>query len=64
MYRIEVIYPETGAPRETVYLTRASEALAAIGELLREHRGCRRLVMWMGEKRLFAVDCDGNRVED
>jgi hypothetical protein len=63
MYRIYVVYPGLGEARETCYVARASETLTAISDLLAQHHGCERLVIWLNETRLFAVDCQGNRIQ-
>lgn len=64
MYRIDVVYPGLGEAKETCYVARASETLTTISDLLSEHHGCERLVVWLNGTRLFAVDCRGNRIED
>jgi hypothetical protein len=60
MYRIEVSFAGEDQPRHVERLQRASDVLARIPMLLREHAGCEKIVVLLGSMRLFAVDCRGN----
>jgi hypothetical protein len=62
MYRLLVYYPETKGSHLTVTAERSAEVLDLIPRLLSEHLGCEHIVVFMGETRLFAVDCAGNRL--
>jgi hypothetical protein len=63
MYTLQVIYPDATKPRESHRVDRAGDVLARIPELLKRHDGCQHIVVMLGDKRLFAVDCIGNRID-
>jgi hypothetical protein len=63
VYYLKVFLPGDPIAVRTVEVKRASETLTRVPELLKEHDGCERIVVFLGPTRLFAVDCDGNRVE-
>jgi hypothetical protein len=60
MYTIQVFQAGSLLPVESHHVKVASEVLKRIPELLKEHRGCERLVVLFGATTLFAVDCKGN----
>ncbi len=62
MYTLQVFYD--GALRHTERLTGGANVLARIPELLRAHEGCEKIVIAMEGVRLFAVDCEGRRLDD
>jgi hypothetical protein len=55
--RLEVFYG--GKLHHTERCKSAAEVLAIIPELLQAHKGCERILVWMGTARLFVVDCEG-----
>ena len=61
MYQLLVYYADDTAPRQRISVGKASEVLALIPELLAAHAGCERVVVMVGDTRLFSVDCHGNR---
>jgi hypothetical protein len=61
MYRLEVF--DGGKADHTERLASAPDVLARIPELLKQHAGCEKIVVWMGGTRLFAVDCKGNALQ-
>ncbi|WP_374469793.1 hypothetical protein [Phenylobacterium sp.] len=63
MYRLRVIHEGTSRPTETISVEAAAEVLSAIPALLARHRDCLRIEVLMGDTRLFAVDCDGARLD-
>ena len=64
MYRLEIFHPGRERPIATRHVDHASDTLKLISTLLQEHQGCERIVAWMGDTRMFAVDCKGNRLSD
>lgn len=62
MYELLVFYGDDPQERERHSVARASEVLLMIPKLLEAHHGCEHIVVMMGEARLFAVDCKGNRI--
>jgi hypothetical protein len=62
MYSLLVYFPEDVVAHATIPLTRASDVLARIPELLAEHAGCEHVVVYFNDIRLFAVDCSGNTI--
>lgn len=61
MYLLSVHFPGEAAARLSVPVTRASDVLARIPDLLAEHPGCERVVVYFNGLRLFGVDRAGNR---
>jgi hypothetical protein len=64
MYRLEVRYPKQRSPAQTRWVESAADVLTVIPELLKEHQGCERIIVWLDTARLFAVDCNGHRLND
>ena len=62
MYTLQVFYD--GRLDHIEKWGSATQVLARIPELLREHDGCEKIVVMFGATRLFAVDCEGNRLPD
>jgi hypothetical protein len=58
VYTLQVFYD--GTLHHTERKVTAAEVLARIPELLREHRGCEKIVVSLERTRLFSVDCHGN----
>jgi hypothetical protein len=63
VYYLKVFFPGDPVAVQTVDVKRAPETLTRIPELLKEHDGCERIVVFLGATRLFAVDCHGRRVD-
>jgi hypothetical protein len=63
-YLLEVFHPGETTPIERHTVARAADVLELIPRLLESHPGCERVVVMMGQTRLFAVDCTGNRLAD
>lgn len=61
MYELQVYHPGDPIARVTVKAARAADAIALIPQLLAEHAECEHVVVMVGDVRLFAVDCAGNR---
>jgi len=64
VYTLQVFYPGDSTVRQTVRVDRAADVLTIIPELLEQHDGCERIVVLLDAVRLFAVDCQGNRILD
>ena len=64
MYHLEVIHPGEPVPVKRRSVTNAGDVLQIIPQLLAEHPGCERVVVWFELTRLFTVDCAGNRIGD
>lgn len=64
MYRLEVFHSGSARPAHRELVHRASDAMERISALLREHEGCQKVVVFLDETRLFAVDCEGNQIAD
>ena len=62
MYRLLVYYPEQTGIHATIHVDRSADVLTRIPQLLAEHDGCERVVVMFNDTRLFAVDCEGNRL--
>ena len=62
MYTLQVFYSGAGSPAESHKVYSATEVLDRIPELLREHEGCKRIVVMGGNSRLFSVGCTGDRL--
>ena len=60
MYTLQVFFPGDRLPGRSEYLDGARDALARVPELLSEHDGCEKIVVFFGTTRLFSVDCKGN----
>ncbi len=60
MYTLQVFYD--GKLDHIEMLARAADVLTRIPVLLQEHVGCEKIVVLFGAVRLFAVDCEGNRL--
>lgn len=58
VYTLEVFYD--GKAHHIERIRSAAEVLARIPVLLELHHGCERIVVRLGDARLFAVDCKGN----
>ncbi len=61
MYRLLVYYGDDSVPRERHGASAAAEVVKLIPMLLAAHDGCERIVVMLGDARLFSVDCHGNR---
>jgi hypothetical protein len=64
VYALEVHFPNEAVPRRVEVNRSAAGAMARIPELLREHDGCEKVVVYVGMTRLFSVDCKGNTTRD
>jgi hypothetical protein len=62
MYTLQVFYGPQTTPRETIRVQRAADVLTRIPDLLQQHDGCERVVVFVDGVQLFAVDCKGNRL--
>lgn len=63
MYRLEVFHPGEIVPHASEGALSAADVMTRIPELLREFGDCERIVVSANSRRLFAVDCAGNRIE-
>ena len=61
VYQLQVYLPGEKHPHVTATAKRGSEVLTLIPKLLEAHDGCERIVVLLGQMRLFSVDCAGNR---
>lgn len=59
MYTLRVITPGSETPAHIERLAAAGEVLASIPRLLDQHPGCERVEVYLGDARLFCVDCEG-----
>ena len=64
MYDLLVYYGDDPRLRERHTVERAGDVLTMIPKLLAAHEGCEHIVVMLGPRRLFAVDCKGNRIDD
>ncbi len=64
MYRLRVFHAGSTSPTEVLSIDSAAEVLTAIPRLLERHPDCAHVEVRVGEIRLFAVDCEGNRLCD
>lgn len=64
MYTLQVFHQSEPTAHATIRVERAADVLVRIPEIISEHRGCDRVVVLAGATRLFAVDCEGNRLPD
>ncbi len=62
MYRLEVFHPGEAVPHATEGALSAADAMNRIPALLRQFGDCESIVVWADGRRLFAVDCAGNRL--
>ena len=62
MYTLQVFHAGSPTASETVVELTASDVMARIPLLLAQHSDCETVVVSLGETRLFAVDCAGNRL--
>ena len=62
MYQLLVYFPGSSVVRATIDVSKSTEVLALIPKLLAEHEGCEHIVVKFNDSRLFAVDCNGNRL--
>ena len=62
MYTLEVFFD--GVLDHIERRGSAAEVLTRIPELLVEHDGCEKIVVTFDGARLFAVDCNGDRIPD
>ena len=63
-YSLAIYFGDEIQPRHTESVSTAHAVLTRISALLREHSGCKRVVVLSGLTRLFAVDCKGFRLPD
>jgi hypothetical protein len=63
-YRLEVVPEGETKPALTITLARAGEVLEAIPALLEANPNCYRIHVYLGQARLFSVDCTGSNVVD
>ena len=62
MYQLKVFHEGATTPTATLAITRASEVLARIPEVLAQHADCARIDVIYDGQKLFAVDCEGNHL--
>jgi hypothetical protein len=62
-YSVHVIYPGELTPRERHAISSGAEVLAFIPKVLAQHGECEKIAIYNGVTFLFAVDCNGNRIE-
>lgn len=62
MYSLHVFYSGIPAPRAVVNAQDAEQAMSQVRDLLAQHQGCERVEVHAGAVKLFAVDCEGNRL--
>ncbi len=60
VYELRVFFPGDLHPRHTERIRSAPDTLSRIHMLLAEHSGCEKIAVFVGETRLFSVDCKGN----
>ncbi len=63
MYRLEVYHPEKRGPAHVKMAAQATRVLEMIPMLLERHPDREHIAVWIGLTRLFAVDCQGNRID-
>ncbi|KQS53831.1 hypothetical protein ASG17_12760 [Brevundimonas sp. Leaf363] len=63
-YTLSVFRRGEPAPTETAHAARAVDVLRLIKELRERHSDCHRIRVSMVNTPLFAVDCNGETVDD
>ncbi|HYC98730.1 hypothetical protein [Brevundimonas sp.] len=63
-YTLKIVPQGQSEPTETVILSRPGEVLDAIPALLDANPDCYRIHVYLGQARLFSVDCTGKNVDD
>lgn len=63
-YTLIIVPQGHSEPLETVILDRPREVLDAIPALLEANPNCYRIHVYLGQTRLFSVDCTGNNVDE
>ena len=64
MYALKVFHPGEAVARQTHTATSADEVMRLIPKLLADHPGCERVEVHSATVKLFAVDCEGQRIPD
>lgn len=63
MYTLLVYYlDDRGEARARASVPNAAQVTSLIQELLDDHLECDSVVVLVGDRRLFSVDCRGNRM--
>jgi len=60
MYTLHVMFPDRPYAGHIESMDDAAQLLGRVKDLLREHDGCEKVVIYAGHARLFSVDCKGN----
>lgn len=63
-YRLEVIHDGVAYPNELISASSAAEVMDSIPKLLAAHPDCHRIHVYVGDTRLFSIDCTGANVDD
>lgn len=63
-YTLKIVPQGQSEPTQTVIVGRSSEVMNAIPALLEANPDCYRIHVYLGQARLFSVDCTGNDVDD
>ena len=64
LYLLQVFRHGESQAVDMMSASRASEALDLVQELLRRHPDCHRIRVYVQNRFLFAVDCEGASVVD